>query len=79
MDLALERKQKTSRHLQEMKEAASRAESDTRAIRVELASYEKQVFIQQEINAQITLQKELANHLLNWKNMKPNWLNAPRK
>ena len=47
-----------------MKEAASRAESDTRAIRVELASYEKQQFsIQQEINAQITLQKELANHL----------------
>ena len=47
-----------------MKEAASRAESDTRAIRVELASYEKQQFsIQQEINTQITLQKELANHL----------------
>ena len=46
------------------REAASRAESDTRAIRVELASYEKQQFsIQQEINAQITLQKELANHL----------------
>ena len=64
MGFAQERKQKTSRHLQEMKEAASRAESDTRAIRVELASYEKQQFsIQQEINAQITLQKELANHL----------------
>ena len=63
-DLAYKRKQKASRHLQEMKEAVSRAESDTRAIRVELASFEKQqISLQQEISRQMALQTELANQL----------------
>tara|TARA_Y100000766_G_scaffold259739_1_gene248983 strand:+ start:7872 stop:11363 length:3492 start_codon:yes stop_codon:yes gene_type:complete len=63
-DLAQEGKQKASRHLQEMKEAASRAESDTRAIRVELANFEKQqISVQHEINRQIELQTKLANQL----------------
>jgi len=63
-NLAQKRKQKASRHLQEMKEAASRAESDTRAIRVELASFQKQqISLQQEIDRQIALQTELANQL----------------
>tara|TARA_B100000902_G_scaffold399998_1_gene474404 strand:+ start:4940 stop:8431 length:3492 start_codon:yes stop_codon:yes gene_type:complete len=63
-DLAQKRRQKAARHLQEMKEAEARAESDTRAIRVELASFEKQqISLQEEINRQITLQTELANQL----------------
>ena len=63
-NIAQERKQKAVRHLQEMREAESRAESDTRAIRVELASIGKQqISMQEEINRQIELQTELANRL----------------
>jgi chromosome segregation protein len=62
--IAQEKKQNISRHLQEMKEAHSRAVSDNRAVRVELGSLEKQeIVMQEEINQQIYLQRNLADQL----------------
>ena len=62
--IAREKQQRTQIHLQEIREAKSRAESDTRALHVELNSLEKQeILMQSEINQQIALQSRLVDEL----------------
>ena len=62
--IAREKQQRTQIHLQEIREAKSRAESDTRALHVELNSLEKQeISMQSEINQQIALQSRLVDGL----------------